>query len=196
LRRTAATGGGGRSLDKIVIDDFPGLSWDDLSTKEQKRVRLRQKLTRRWENDHTDMLVRSVTCKQVALGPEGETACICCLGLLGLKAFKNALARKPPDESRIKYTPKVHRLAGPLGDLFSSVKGLLKLVTDLIILGMQDPQKSPFLKFAQGVSDGQYDGDGDRVLLGMVDVMVRKKDRERRGKGMQNFKYERSFDEF
>ena len=47
--------------------------------------------------------------------------------------------------------------------------------------------------FAQGVLSGDYDN--HRVFVGMVEAMVTKVERTKRGKGMQNMHYDPSFDQ-
>ncbi len=57
----------------------------------------------------------------------------------------------------------------------------------------QDDGRSPWLKFAQGVLDGLYKSD---TLLGMVEALVIKEDRMRKGKSLRNMRYTDTFNSF
>lgn len=92
-----------------------------------------------------------------------------------------------PSTENYKYINKDYRNQ-LIGEQYAKVKG----VKD--ILDSADDKKSPYLQFVQGALQGKYED--HQVLLGLIDAMVRKTDREERGVGMQNFRNDGSWDEF
>lgn len=52
------------------------------------------------------------------------------------------------------------------------------------------------MRFAQQFADGSFQTDGDRVFMGLLEVMVMKEDRRKKGLGLQNFRYPDRYDEF
>ena len=57
----------------------------------------------------------------------------------------------------------------------------------------QDP-KTPCLLYAKGVISGEFKS--EYIFTGLVEAMVSKKDKERRGIGLQGFKYAPGLTEF
>jgi hypothetical protein len=53
---------------------------------------------------------------------------------------------------------------------------------------------SPWLKFARGVVDGIYAK--QEILLGMVEVLVKKTERLAKGKSLKNMSYPSAFNDF
>ena len=58
----------------------------------------------------------------------------------------------------------------------------------------QDPQTSIWMRFVHGVMKGEYDN--NLVFLGMIQATVVAHDRESRGVGLQNMRYQPIYEEF
>ena len=58
---------------------------------------------------------------------------------------------------------------------------------------MKDP-KAPCLLYAKGVLSGEYKN--DQVFTGLVEAMVTSKEKEKKGVGLQGFKYAPGLQEF
>lgn len=86
----------------------------------------------------------------------------------------------------MKFVPRVHRNVD-LGELYLKYRGLRTLVE-------VDDGRSPWLKFAQGAVSGEYDSQG--VALGMVEALVKRSERTRRGKSLKNMSYDGAFNDF
>ena len=63
---------------------------------------------------------------------------------------------------------------------------ILVVLRDLELMAGQDDGHSPWLKFAQDVLDGLYKSE---TLLGMVEALLIKADRIRKGKSLHSMKY-------
>ena len=58
----------------------------------------------------------------------------------------------------------------------------------------RDPQTSIWMRFVHGVMKGEYDN--NLVFLGMIQATVVAQDRESRGVGLQNMRYQPIYEEF
>ncbi|THU91799.1 hypothetical protein K435DRAFT_580168, partial [Dendrothele bispora CBS 962.96] len=187
LRRTAAPGGGSRSITKIAKELF-GKLFRNLCHNDREMVLNAQYHERRWTNDHQSLRILSTDCIHLSHGTKDGRVLPCakCLSLSKDRVFKKALSVPMPTEENYKYTNRYFRNQ-ILGDHYVNVKGLKTLIEAA-------DGGSPFVEFALGALSGKYDG--HEVFLGLVRAMVQKVDRDERGVGMQNFLYAPAWDEF
>ncbi|KAJ8700697.1 hypothetical protein PTI98_003700 [Pleurotus ostreatus] len=190
LHRTAAIGGGARSVTVIAKEKFGSL-FSKLKAKLKKIVLDQQFHEHQWQNDHANERVFSAQyCKKVVnvqSKDDPPLPCTPCKSLLTNKAFKNAIQRPMPKDKNFIFTNYRFR-PQLLGEIYARSIGL----KDIII--SSDAKNTPCIRFAEGVLAGKYKDLS--VFTGLVEAMVTKVDRTERGVGTQNFHYAPAWDEF
>ena len=94
LTRTAALGGGGRSLAEIAKTLFKKCFSKLKMDKNRQRVEDQQMHEWKWRNDHANMRVFSASCQHQVLDrphPLWPLPCLECKSILQSKAFKNVI---------------------------------------------------------------------------------------------------------
>ncbi|KAJ3002796.1 hypothetical protein NUW54_g5652 [Trametes sanguinea] len=189
LWRPSADGGGSKKRDVFIQELWPDeeRNWSDLDSDEQEQVNLVQKHHRTWRIDRENARVFATAClKSVALDNfSGSTdgpppICAECRVVLSSKQFDNACRRTVKDKKNFKFANKQYTNQ-KLAEIYARCKGLEALIED------PDAETSVFTRFAVGVQNGEFTKDD--VLLDLVRALVEKAEREKRGKGLQNFRY-------
>ncbi|KIM49927.1 hypothetical protein M413DRAFT_60265 [Hebeloma cylindrosporum] len=190
MSRTSASGGGAPSRRTITAQLFPSEAttpWSDLSSKQRRAVLRQEESLYTWKiSRSTDAIYASKCESTVYVTPSLDPhPCSECDALYSIHKFQVAINRPMPDETNMKYVPKAYRCP-ELGEIYLKYKGVRELVE-------KDDGRSPWLKFAQRVINGDFKSE---TLLGMVEALVIKSDRLRKGKGLQNMKYSSTFTNF
>ncbi|KAF7334369.1 hypothetical protein MSAN_02376400 [Mycena sanguinolenta] len=192
LDKTTSSGGGAHLVNhysgQIFKKDFT-----DLTQKEKDTVYTARVHDYSWLNDTSPGVMAcfaagSNAClKTVDVDPNASAVppCANCKLLLTLKAFKTAINREAANPSNLKYVPHVNRNPHA-GMLFAKFKGLEALLAE-------DNEYSVERRYFQHVVKGNFKN--DQVFTGLLQAKVMAKDREIRGTGMQNFKYDTDMDE-
>ncbi|KZV71006.1 hypothetical protein PENSPDRAFT_685015 [Peniophora sp. CONT] len=197
LYRSAASGGGAPSRNRLAVELFGHIlsvdecAWSRLSPQRQRMVLRREESQFRWRNSRASNAVFASDCdghsRSPPSTPEDEALpCAECDDLYRLHTFRSALLRPIPDEAKMKHTPQIYRSA-ELGDIYARVRGVKKLME-------ADGGKGFMRRFAQGYLDGDYDKAD--VVIGMIETLVVKNDRARRGKSMVGMRYPEALDAF
>ncbi|KAJ7202617.1 hypothetical protein GGX14DRAFT_370365, partial [Mycena pura] len=184
LARTVAPGGGARSVTTIANEIFRR-PYCDLSDKQKKAVDDRQRSEHTWHNYHQAGQVRAVECSEAASGMRGGIVQPCFREVLYSKPFKNALNNLKHVNCRFRNDL--------VGEQCLRVRGLEELINEDVSSSIFISD-NVFVRFVKGVLAGKYSD--YNVFLGLVDAMVKRVEREERGKGMQNFQYTSAWDEF
>ncbi|KAF7970334.1 hypothetical protein HWV62_24362 [Athelia sp. TMB] len=190
LKRTAASGGGARSVSVIAKALFQKM-FRKLGRARKEEVINTQLHELRWRNEHAIERVFSTDCFKTVMTDtkdERPLACPKCDELLRLSNFKKALDIPMPEDENFRYNNKRWRPPRQLTELYGRITGLREIIETA------DSVNTPCVKFAKGVLGGKYKD--LKVFTGLVEAMVMKTDREERGVGMQNFKYPPEYDEF
>ncbi|KAJ7736423.1 hypothetical protein B0H16DRAFT_1730764 [Mycena metata] len=186
LARTAVTGGGAPSRQRIVDQLFPeeGLRLKDLDGDQQRMVLRRELSLQQWKLARSVGAVFSTNCLRDVSTIDGDEPKPCseCQSLRRLHGFQVAVRRRMPDESQMKEV----FLMTALGKLYLKHQGLRQLVES-------DDGRSPWLKFAMGCTDGTYTSD---TLAGMVKAFVIKEEQRKKGKSLKNMSYSPEFSHF
>ena len=109
VKRTSVNSAGGSDIHDVAMDLFSKL-FKNLTSDEKDIVRQKQIQTHSWSVDRMRKSVHAIgksPCAGNAQQAKDGTliACIQCLALLSLHAFRNAISREPPkDENRV-YVP-------------------------------------------------------------------------------------------
>ncbi|KAJ7205209.1 hypothetical protein GGX14DRAFT_368089 [Mycena pura] len=188
LRRTSTSGSGTRSVTTIAETVF-GTFYRLLSPSQKDQVDDLQRAEHTWRNDHQSQQVRALDCTGIAGGADRNKVakpCAACNTVLRSERFKAVLRKPLPDDDNYKHVNARFR-NDLVGEQYLRAKGLQQLIE-------ADSSQSVFVRFAVGVLGGKYDD--YNVLLGLVDAMVKRVEREEKGKGMQNFQYTPAWDEF
>ncbi|KAJ7078625.1 hypothetical protein C8R43DRAFT_1143365 [Mycena crocata] len=191
LDRTVSTGGGGHNPNHYSHKLF-GQDFTDLREKQKESVHAAHLHDYAWRNDTSPGVMACfatgvLAClKTVEVEPGSDTTppCASCQLLLSLKTFKNAISREPADPSNLRYVPHAHQNAHA-GFLYAKFKGLERLISE-------DNEFSVERRYFQHVIDGDFKD--DKVFNGLIQAKVLAKDREIRGVGKQNFKYDSDLD--
>ena len=212
IKRTLAPGGGAPSRPAIAKIIFgPKAMYTQLSNNDKKLVLRRENQLYQWRIVHSAGSVYSTKCVEMVPtlrhGKEPRT-CVECCNLLSLQSFKVALQRKEVTEDKMKYTPIAWR-DPDVSDIYLKVKGICELVEQVAhfpfhilnfelgayySLHLQDNGSSPWLNFAKGVADGLYARQD--VILGMIQVLVKKTERLSKGQTLKNMSYPPAFNNF
>lgn len=125
LRRTAALGGGGRSVTIISKKRF-GKLFSNLSLRRQTQVLDSQAHQHTWRNHHEQRRIFSTRCKHEIKGGT-PLPCSRCAGLLSNNQFKRALRVPMPHDNRYIYVNMRYRNK-TLGHLYARVVGLRAII--------------------------------------------------------------------
>ncbi|VDC00175.1 unnamed protein product [Peniophora sp. CBMAI 1063] len=197
LYRSSATGGGAPSHLVLAFELFGHIlslkdcAWSSLSPSRQHMVLRREESRYKWLNSRASGAIFSKLCCGTSRSPAGTPEdkvlpCADCHDLRKLHTFQNALNWPVPDDANMKHVPQLYR-SEELGNIYARVNGLKKL--------MEDNNGKGFMRrFAQGYVDGEYADQA--VVIGMIEALVVKKDRARRGKAMVGMRYSEALDGF
>ncbi|KAJ7255123.1 hypothetical protein B0H12DRAFT_1071051 [Mycena haematopus] len=191
LDRTVANGGGGRAVNHYSSELF-GKDFTDLTEKQKATVYTAQAHDYTWRNDVNRGIMAcfatgTTAClKTVKAIPNSPSTPVCssCKLLATSKVFKNAIRREAAASSNLKYVPRIHQNEHA-GMLFAKFAGLEALLAE-------DNEFSVERRYFQHVVSGKFKD--DKVFTGIIQAKVMAKDREIRGKGLQNFKYDSDMD--
>ncbi len=184
LDRTAAVGGGGKSISHLALVRF-GCKFSELTPEQKDQILVDQIKTHTWSNYHKHRRVFAVNCQKTVPdhSPKHSPACTNCRAVLNSKKFQTALRRQGPDDENYSRTNFMWR--NPvLGKIYARVVGLKEII--------EAPNDTPCLKYAKGALKGKYKNE---VFSGLMEAIVTEGDRKAEGKGMQNFHYAPAWDE-
>ncbi|KAL1661458.1 hypothetical protein GGF50DRAFT_61078 [Schizophyllum commune] len=190
LTRTSEGGGGAPSVIPIGQKKYPDVKFfRNLDFDQKRTVYLLQMNARKWRNDHSNLRVFSRACLEVA-GPRSPTGlrylpCTQCCKVLASRAFKTAINKPIPADENYIYVNKRFRNAA-VANIYARTIGLRSIVEQ------PDAKNSMYIRFATASLEKKINND---VLLGLIQAVVTKLDREERGVGMQNFKYAPAWEE-
>jgi len=107
LKRTGATGGGGRSLAIIAKEKFKKMFSKLQKETSRKKVVDIQMHEWKWRNDHANFRVYATGCEKTvdSREPKPPNPCPACTSVLQSRAFKTAINKKPAeDDKNFKHT--------------------------------------------------------------------------------------------
>lgn len=210
ISRPGALGGGGRSVVFLAFHRF-GKTYSALPEEQKKEIRQMNEAGWRWILKPEYESIHSKNCLNIISVPVSHVlqdrwklTCRNCWAIKGDKDFIRALTVPEPLDENGKYTNKVYKQEALLEKL-DKCRGLKKLLqsTVSIVFGLQrllinvcsqNDTAQLFLKYARGIANGDYQD--NLVFTGLVYNIIKKRDREARGKKMTNFKHDPVFDEF
>ncbi len=134
LRRSAAPGGGARSIHVISCDLFHK-SYRKLSSHDKQSVLDTQFHEHTWRNDHEHMRTFSTTCNNITIESSRNgrrLPCRKCRALLEDKRFTRILNKDMPAQENYKFTNRMYRNQ-VLGEQYASVKGLKELIEEVCV---------------------------------------------------------------
>ncbi|KAF8809165.1 hypothetical protein BYT27DRAFT_7210458 [Phlegmacium glaucopus] len=150
LKCTGAAGGGGRLLPIIAKQLFKKL-FSELSKKANRKIVVDTQIHKwKWKNDHVNHQ---------------------CGIVLQSKAFKSAIQKPIPSDKNSRFI-NYHFQNPLLGSIYACTIGVREIVED------KNAQSSPFVCYAQGALNGQYNNE---VFSGLLQAMVTKHNREECG---------------
>jgi hypothetical protein len=205
LGRTGVPSGGGEDRHDIAKAKFDK-PYRELTDEEKEEVVLAQIHTHTWINHHDTGRVFSNECKKfVYIKPSSKSHPVCnnCNEVLHSPRFRSAVNKRPVEAQNLKYTNSRY-LNKQVVRIFSKAKGLAELfdaaVSALTFYDTGETEcrcqakkkRSPFLEYANEAVSGRLKNE---VFHGLVEAVVTKYDKEKRGKGLQNFKYPPAWDE-
>ncbi|KZV87328.1 hypothetical protein EXIGLDRAFT_573080, partial [Exidia glandulosa HHB12029] len=189
LDRSPALGGGARSVTKIARGVFGDaeLEYSKLSEAEKAIVFAVERHEWLWSNHHQLRTVKAVDCLQSFSARSGSRpVCSRCDALLHNNDFQSALNHKTSgDPSKAKHTPSRFRQDGLLeiSLMQHQLAGLLQA---------DGSKESLWTRFIKGALRGDFTD--DKVFLGLLEAVLVVKDKDRRGVGMQNMKWNPDYD--
>jgi hypothetical protein len=134
LKRTGASGGGGRSLPVISKQLFKKL-FSRLSKKENRKVVVDTQMQEwKWKNDHVNHRVYAITCQKTVVdrSPKPPHLCLECRIVLRSKAFKSAIQKPIPSDKNSKFIN--YRFRNPLlGSIYARTIGVREIVDDEVL---------------------------------------------------------------
>ncbi|KAL1684578.1 hypothetical protein GGG16DRAFT_68050 [Schizophyllum commune] len=190
LSRTSEGGGGAPSVISIAQVEHPDVEFfRNLDLEQKRRIYLLQMHDRKWRNDHANRRVFSRDCLEVA-GPRCHTGsrylpCAECYEVFASRSFKTAINKPIPTDENYIYVNKRFRNAA-VANIYARTIGLRSIIEQ------PNAKNSMYIRFATASLEKKIDND---VLLGLIQAVVTKLDREERGVGMQNFKYAPAWEE-
>ncbi|PPQ86485.1 hypothetical protein CVT25_007555, partial [Psilocybe cyanescens] len=187
LRRTSATGGGGKLLYDIAKERYKKV-FSKLGAREKEQVVSIQGHGHQWKNDHKRLKIFSTSCEKNIPNrtPNQTPPCTSCSLILSLKSFKEVLRKPPPLPGKEIYTNKLYRNE-TLGQIYARHIGLKEIIES------PDAKNTPCVRYTLGVLSGKFNHE---VLSGLIEAIMQKQNRVERGVGMQNFAYAPAWDEF
>ncbi|KAI0026653.1 hypothetical protein K488DRAFT_34225, partial [Vararia minispora EC-137] len=192
MYRTGTTGGGAPSREDIARTMFSLSSnerhWKSLTSEKKRLVRIRQGELHTWFIRREVGAIFSASCRHEArCSADGShRECEECEALRRHPRFRAAINKPIPAEKNARYTPIEHRQV-ELGKLYMRYNGLKSLVE-------LDDGQSPFLRFAKAAAEGSYRD--CEVLVGLIEALTIKSERELKGRSMKNMKYSPALDGF
>ncbi|KAJ7433411.1 hypothetical protein FB451DRAFT_1419699 [Mycena latifolia] len=191
LDRTVLTGGGGHSVNHYSEKLFQ-MEFTDLTEKQKETVYTARLHDYTWRNDTSPGIMacfaagRTPCLMSVVINATDSTTppCSSCRLLTTMKAFKNAINREAPEPSNLKFVPRINQNTHA-GMLYAKFHGLEELISE-------ENEWSLECRFFQHVVSGKFKN--DTVFRGIMQAKVLAKDREIRGVGNQNFKYDTDMD--
>ncbi|KAJ6545247.1 hypothetical protein B0H19DRAFT_1075591 [Mycena capillaripes] len=173
LDRAVSNGGGGHAVNYYSLEIFKK-EFKDLTKQQKETVYTARAHDHTWRND------------MVEIDPNSSTTppCGSCRLLATTKAFKNAINREASDPKNLRFVPHINQNAHA-GMLYAKFLGLKALIS-------KDNEYSLERRYFQHVINGDFKN--DKVFNGIIQAKVMAKDREIRGVGMQNFKYDSDMD--
>ena len=134
LKRTGASGGGGRSLAVIAKQVYKKL-FSQLSKKTNKKVVVDKQMQEwKWKNDHVNHRVYATLCQQTVVdrSPKLPHPCTECSVVLRSRAFKNAVRRPIPSDKTSKFVN--YRFRNPLlGSIYACTIGVREIVEEEVL---------------------------------------------------------------
>jgi hypothetical protein len=131
LKRTGASGGGGRSLPVISKQLFKKLFNQLLKKVDRKVVIDTQMHEWKWKNDHVNHRVYAIACQQTVVdrSPKPPLPCSECGIILHSKVFKNAIQKPIPSDKNSRFIN--YRIRNPLlGSIYARTIGVREIVED------------------------------------------------------------------
>ncbi|KJA12984.1 hypothetical protein HYPSUDRAFT_152102, partial [Hypholoma sublateritium FD-334 SS-4] len=203
LGRTQSASGGGVSERKLA-DEMFRKAYSQLDLSQKKAVMLRQLQTHRWRNDHLRQRIFAIgekSCHQNVEASEDTEdhstvkPCSACKDLLSLPAFLTATTKSQPEDKNRAFIP--HRFQNTaIGKMQMKTLGFANLLSEMLLLTVyfQDSDESMMSQFARAFAEGRFEK--NQVFLDMINVMILRSEREKKGRGMQNMHYPPAFDEW
>ncbi|KAJ6603972.1 hypothetical protein B0H10DRAFT_1821753, partial [Mycena sp. CBHHK59/15] len=185
---STSAGGGAHAVnhysDKIFNKEFT-----ELTEKEKDTVYTVRFHNYSWRNDTSPGIMACfatgiTSClKAVEIDATATTIspCSACRLITTVKAFKTAIHREAPEPSNLRFVPRVNQNPHA-GMLYAKFSGLEELISEFSLEH----------RFFQHVVSGKFKDDS--VFRGIIQAKVLAKDREIRGVGNQNFKYDTDID--
>lgn len=183
LARSPAAGGGGRDFGHWAEKRY-NRKYEDLNTEERIQIRIDQVDSHRWRNDYRLGRIYSKRCAGEVShsATSAPPSCQLCKALLSDRDLNRLLDKPEPDAQNSKFNN--HWIQdNNSGEKYLKIKGLSGL------LNSETPQ-SPYLRYALGVMNGTYKDPA--ILSGMLEAHMMRADRDREGKGMQNFQWNKA----
>ncbi|SGZ04920.1 BQ5605_C032g11098 [Microbotryum silenes-dioicae] len=184
LSSTAAQGGGAPPRRTLYLRLYPKIGKRPMTELERKEVDKLEANEWKWRNDHRAPRIISVNCRKYSardsINKDGPSLpCEECAKLPKNSSCRAALRRQYAAGATRKYTNKKY-VAGNtlLSAIYRRHHGLEEILDD-------NSQGTVYLRFAQGVASGEFDG--ANILEGLVKAATVKHDRMVKGKSMRGF---------
>ncbi|SGY54971.1 BQ5605_C006g03941 [Microbotryum silenes-dioicae] len=184
LSSTAAQGGGAPPRRTLCLRLYPKIGKRPMTELERKEVDKLEANEWKWRNDHRAPRIISVNCRKYSardsINKDGPSLpCEECARLPKDSSCRAALRRQYAAGATRKYTNKKY-VAGDtlLSAIYRRHHGLEEILDD-------NGQGTVYLRFAQGVASGEFDG--ANILEGLVKAATVKHDRMVKGKSMRGF---------
>ncbi|SGY32816.1 BQ5605_C002g01414 [Microbotryum silenes-dioicae] len=184
LSSTAAQGGGAPPRRTLCLRLYPKIGKRPMTELERKEVDKLEANEWKWRNDHRAPRIISVNCRKYSardsINKDGPSLpCEECAKLPKNSSCRAALRRQYAAGATRKYTNKKY-VAGDtlLSAIYRRHHGLEEILDD-------KGQGTVYLRFAQGVASGEFDG--ANILEGLVKAATVKHDRMVQGKSMRGF---------
>jgi len=135
LKRTGASGGGGRSLPVIAKQLFKKF-FSQLSKKANRKVVVDTQMHEwKWKNDHVNHRVYAMACQQTVVNrsPKPPHLCSECNIVLRSKTFRSAIRKPISSDKNSKFIN--YRFRNPLlGTIYARTIGVREIVEDEVHL--------------------------------------------------------------
>ncbi|SGZ31148.1 BQ5605_C047g12319 [Microbotryum silenes-dioicae] len=184
LSSTAAQGGGAPPRRTLCLRLYPKIGKRPMTELERKEVDKLEANEWKWRNDHRAPRIVSVNCRKYSardsINKDGPSLpCEECARLPTNSSCRAALRRQYAAGATRKYTNKKY-VAGDtlLSAIYRRHHGLEEILDD-------NGQGTVYLRFAQGVASGEFEG--ANILEGLVKAATVKHDRMVKGKSMRGF---------
>ncbi|KAJ7229028.1 hypothetical protein GGX14DRAFT_616418, partial [Mycena pura] len=193
LERSGAPGGGARAVSHYAQALFGGKKFENLTYAEKEQVYAARHHDHTWRNDFTSGIMASFAMgtnaclKTVQVDPHSSAPpapCTSCRLLFTSKSYQAVLVKPLPKKENFKFVPNRNQNAHA-GKQFSRYKGLEDLFAE-------DNEYSNELRYVKHVLNGDFKD--DNVFRGIVATKVLAKERQLKGRGMQNFKHSEDLD--